>query len=180
MHTISIQEFLQLIKVDKPGSKQTSFQKFLLERLNFYGMHNHHLWYDFTQPGTNALKKRDKPLSLTEKLSGNYLVYESCGHDGRYTVNSYDSLAEVEADLLGIAGIINTFTSEMVVVENKEKKRAKPYRIVGIDKNGNEVTFQKYINDHLFSLYFESPSFSRIQVVWDGQEKEEEIQNANM
>lgn len=180
MNTITLQHFLHLIKKDKPEGKPTRFHHFLLDRLNFYGMHNHHLWYDFTQPGTNTPRKRDKPVSLTEELTGDYLVYESCGHDGRYLIKSYDTLEEVEADLLGIAGIINTFTSEMFVVENKEKKRVKPYRIVGIDKNGEEVKFQKYINDDLFSSYFESSPLSHIQVVWEPEEKEEEIKHANM
>ena len=166
MNTILLGNVVELLREKTDTHNLASWwDYFLLERLNFEGEENAHLWYDVSlQNGTDKEGKREQPLSPLEEIKGNYLVYGCAGHDNEYRITSYEYLSEVEEALLSGGGIINPFNTEMIVIENGQLKEIRPYIIIGYDDKGNEIEFQKFDNESLFDRH--RPKLRNIQVLW--------------
>lgn len=65
----------------------------------------------------------------------NYYIYDLCGHIGYWGIKEYKDIKEVERELLGGAGVLNMFTTEMIVIH---KGQVKKYRIYYEDLLGKE------------------------------------------
>lgn len=51
------------------------------------------------------------------------LVFERMAHEEDYNISRVESIGEVEQIILGVSGITNMFTSDIVVLENGKRKK---------------------------------------------------------
>jgi hypothetical protein len=136
MTTLTVKELIKLV------TKDEFFGEFLLEYLDFVGGNEH-----LQNSEESSRQKREVALSGDEIVSGDYLLFSGCGHDTSYVVYTCDSLQEIEQELIGPAGITNSFTSEMVAIVNG---KVMEYTVRGKVNFDDEITFVKYENDNLF------------------------------
>lgn len=62
----------------------------------------------------------------------NYLIYDVCGHSGDWTIEEFPTLKEVEERILSGGGILNMFTTSMIVMKDN---KIMPYYIT-VEING--------------------------------------------
>ena len=95
-----------------------------------------------TEGGTTevafALTCEEKDGLDRELRSNNieFLLYDLIGHSGEWTLLEFDTLEEVEEYILNPGGILNMFTTEMIVLENLQNKKYKIYEVL---ENEEEV-----------------------------------------
>lgn len=65
-----------------------------------------------------------------------FLVYDVSGHNGEWQIREFENLKDVEEYILNPGGILNMFTTEMIVLENLKIKKYKVYEIL---ENGKEI-----------------------------------------
>jgi hypothetical protein len=114
-------------------------------RINFMGICNESLYFEDKKTDEETVKR-----SGDEMVFGDYLLFDIYGHDGRYTLTSCKSLAEVEMRIMSGAGITNSFTNEQVAVVHGEVKKYE----LKLKQGDTYIFFKKYENDNLF---FDSP-----------------------
>lgn len=65
-----------------------------------------------------------------------FLIYDVTGHNGEWQIIEFKNLKDVEEYVLNPGGILNMFTTDMIVLENLKVKK---YRIYEILSNGEEI-----------------------------------------
>ena len=65
-----------------------------------------------------------------------FLVYDITGHNGEWQIKEFENLKDVEEYILNPGGILNMFTTEMIVLENLKIKKYKVYEII---ENSKEI-----------------------------------------
>ncbi|MFK3936606.1 hypothetical protein ACI2JA_03700 [Alkalihalobacillus sp. NPDC078783] len=85
-------------------------REYMLESLDFkYG--NYHIKNPNNDLSNHIYEERDIPLSGEEAVYGDFLLYDYCGHDGKELIKSFNSLKELEKEILSPWGITNMFTT---------------------------------------------------------------------
>ena len=166
------QTLRSLISMIDP-SRDPAHYAFYYRFLDFIGGNE-----EFSNPSNQQtpfyqFKQREPNHYLTgdELIKGDYLLYESCGHDGTYLIVSHDSIHSIRESILNPGGFLNSYTEKMVAIVHG---RVKPFVIKGQNAAGNEITFRKYENDEEFSLCQE------IWLEWTDEEREYSELEKNM
>lgn len=64
-----------------------------------------------------------------------YLVYDTIGHNGEWKIIEFDDIRKVEKHILSPGGILNMFTTEIIVLENLKNKK---YKVFEVLENGTK------------------------------------------
>lgn len=97
MTELNVDQLLSLIE-EETGIR---YRKYILENLEF-------CW------GNEHIKVPS--LTGSEAVYGDYLLYDSCGHDGTEFIFFCESLEQVEDLIMGDAGILNPFTTYNIAI----------------------------------------------------------------
>lgn len=123
------------------------------------GKHNKHL-VDVLNL-TDGHRVRTTPLTGMEQIYGEYLLFDYCGHNGDMFLDEYESLEEVEAHIVGEAGITNAFTTYLVAIING---KIKPYQIYYRDEQTRGLRL--FNKDEQLNSPDPFRSYKDVQVHW--------------
>lgn len=74
-------------------------------------------------------KKEINDIKLN-KNNYKYLVYTLTGHNGEWKIIEFDNLIDIEKYILGPGGILNMFTTEIIVMDNLKNIKYKVYEVL--------------------------------------------------
>lgn len=121
MSEINVLDFIVMIlKEIYPGDEQydSGQVRYMLDNLRVYGKDNQHLYSMI-----DIKDHRLKPLDENETINGDYLLFSCLGNSGILILMQYNTLEELEKNILSSYGYINPFITDCIaVVNNKIKK----------------------------------------------------------
>jgi hypothetical protein len=134
--------------------------------LNACGPQNAHL----SRPADSTTGKpnrydRDTPLSLEERVYGDYLLLTYCGHDPSLILSEHGSLEELRAQIVGPAGSLNCWINAQFAFH---KLKPLPFAIHYTDRFGERKVFSiDHPEPGPFSLEdLELPLYQNVHLEW--------------
>ena len=112
--SISLREFIA--GLDDLPNQGTLWPEGVTLMLDGQGPLNSHLAFP-VDPATGERNHydRDVPLSLDERVYGDYLLLTYCGHEPCLILTEHNSLDELRSEILGPAGSLNSWTDAQFV-----------------------------------------------------------------
>ncbi len=106
-----------------------------------------------------------RPSSLTgnEEICGELLVFEYMSHRRRMKITEFDTLSRVEEFILGDAGVLNIWTTAVVVIRHS---RLLPYRVSFVGLDGIRVTFEGQQHHRLHMKRHERLKYNERKIEW--------------
>ena len=109
--------------------------------LDTKGSENEHLANQLNRdPKVPYARPREQPLTGSEEIHGDYLLLDFCGHNPSMLLFDFPRIEDLEAAILGGAGITNIFTTyQLAFLEGK----LTPYAVYYDSPSGVRVRFNK-------------------------------------
>lgn len=76
-----------------------------------------------------------------------FLVYDVTGHNGEWQILGFEELKDVEDYILSPAGILNMFTTELVVLEDLKVKKYNVYEVLDDGREVEVFDFEECSSD---------------------------------
>lgn len=137
--SISLREFIAGLEDLPQQGTGTLWAEGVALMLDGRGPKNSHLAFP-VDPATGKPKHydRDTPVSLDERVYGDYLLLTYCGHDPSLILTEHGSLDELESEILGPAGSLNSYIDAQFAFH---RLKPLPFSIKYTDLSGNRKTF---------------------------------------
>ena len=121
-------------------------ENYIYKSLEFRGKRNKYLLNPLNQEkGIRYLRQREIPLTGEEEIDGEYLLFTEMSHDELTFLEDFDSLSELESEIVSDCGIINPFTTYSAGFVNG---KVKDYEISFFDNTlEKRVIFVKEVED---------------------------------
>jgi hypothetical protein len=135
-HSISLREFIDGLAASP--HQGTLDSEDVTTMLDARGPLNSHLVFPREATGAPMPYYRDKPLSLDERVYGDYLLLTYNGHDPTLYLTEHSSLDELKWQILGPAGSLNSWNNAQFAFY---KLRPLPFTIRYTNASGQRKRF---------------------------------------
>lgn len=130
---------------------------YIYDKVDIIGVHNKQL-----KNPVDCFEQREVPLTGNEIINGEFLLYEYIGHTGDTYIKEFNSIDEIENEIISGSGLTNTFTTYQLAIIKGTVKVYSIFFTNGVD--GNEYKFVKgYHDDFELANQFE---FTNIRIEW--------------
>lgn len=143
---IAIHSFLKGKKQSDKHMKQAL--AYLYKKMDIVGSCNSELRNPLNLDETVFIfRDREIPLTGHEMITGDYLIFDYCGHNEDMFITQFNSINELEEEIIGGGGITNTFTTYQIAIVLGKVRHYNITFTNGID--GQEYDFVKDVHDAL-------------------------------
>ncbi|WP_169088959.1 hypothetical protein [Paenibacillus sp. PL91] len=109
-------------------------------------------------------REREIPLTGQEMITGEYLIFDYCGHNEDMFIKQFNSINELEEEIIGGGGITNTFTTYQIAFVSGKVRH---YNITFTNGSDcQEYDFVKGVHDALPEWNYEEerPGFELFEI----------------
>ena len=174
--SISLREFIA--GLDGLPRQGTLWTEGVLLMLDGRGSQNAHLAFPI-DPATGKAKHYDRetPLSLDERVYGDYLLLTYCGHDPSLILTEHGSLDELKSCILGPAGSLNSWIDAQFAFH---RLKPQPFTIQYTDLSGQRKTFNIEHPEPVPDDWdLETPLYLEVELKWTPRKSDNQAVNGS-
>jgi hypothetical protein len=123
----------------------------IYELLDVRGSRNEHLANPLNRDAKVFYwRPRAIPFTGEEEVHGEFLTLDYCSHYPQLILTDFDSLEDLEASLLGPAGLMNQFTTQQIAFKALQLQ---PFNIYYDSPDGMQIRFEKHAQKDFDTKY---------------------------